>query len=196
MSSDGFLACLTRAARPACPWLRIATNSPWWTRVLLAAGAQRWQLPKDFVGRADFHAGLLEQADLTNADLAHAYLAHASLTRAELTGAILTGANLTRAILVGAILTRANLNGAMLTGEELTGANLTGVDLTGANLSESLGVEDAFLVNVVWSERTRWPAGLAAGIRERSEPLGGGRWRIMGSGNAGAETEAPLVPVG
>jgi hypothetical protein len=116
-----------RATRPAHPWLRVHA-SPWWTRVLLAAGA--------------------------------------------------------------------NLGDTYLHSTDLRGANLSSANLFDTSLRDTK-LSGAKLVAVVWSERTRWPSEeMAAGMRARSEPLGGGCWRVAGSGNTDADIQVPTLPVG
>ncbi|MFI6931543.1 pentapeptide repeat-containing protein [Streptomyces sp. NPDC050287] len=66
-------------------------------------------------------------------------------------------------------------------GADLADANLSHADLAGANLSH------ADLTEVVWSERTRWPDVLGESMRRRCVPIGGGKWRIQGAGNSGAD---------
>src|SRR5580704_10695634 len=143
---------------------------------------------------ADLHG-----ANLTNADLARADLAGADLTRAILVGADLARADLTRAILVGAILYGANLYSANLIRANLYDANLAGANLnhavlTRANLTAA-DLDHANLAQMLWSSGTLWPEDKASLMRERSEELRPGVWRVAGSGNADAETEGPLVPV-
>lgn len=89
----------------------------------------------------------------------------------------------------GALLSRADLAGADLSDADLVGADLVGADLVGAIL---IG---ANLLNVTWSVQTRWPDAVAAVMLERSVPIGGGQWRVQGSGNSGADLSVPPVPV-
>ncbi|MFE2470294.1 pentapeptide repeat-containing protein [Streptomyces mirabilis] len=72
--------------------------------------------------------------------------------------------------------------------------SLRGADLRGADLSEA-DPSDADLVGVTWSERTRWSVAVATLMRARSVPIGGGRYRVQGSGNSGADLSVPPVPV-
>jgi uncharacterized protein YjbI with pentapeptide repeats len=160
--ADTPLARLALAARPRRPWLRI-TASPWWTRVLLAAGA-RLRPPTEITsppaspprhtadptsenlneattpatpsGRFRPHADL-RLAFLPTEPLAGANLASANLTGAILTGAILTGANLAAANLTGANLAAANLAHAFLADANLTGATLIDANLAGATLIDA-----------------------------------------------------------
>ncbi|WP_415925795.1 pentapeptide repeat-containing protein [Streptomyces scabiei] len=154
---DTLVGRLALAARPTRPWLRIRASN-WWTRVLLAGGAQ-----------------------LTSLDSAN--FTDANLTAANLTSTNLTAANLTSVELADAELTDANLTRADLTGASLANAELADADLTDAELG------------ALWSERTRWPQAFAALMRYRSEPIGGGRYRVQGSGKSGAELSVPPVPV-
>ncbi|MFI6334871.1 pentapeptide repeat-containing protein [Streptomyces sp. NPDC050535] len=71
-----------------------------------------------------------------------------------------------------------------MSGTDLRGANLSGADPTNADL-----------VHVMWSEETGWPVAVAAAMRERSVPIGCGRYRVQGSGNSGADLSVPPVPV-
>jgi hypothetical protein len=48
---------------------------------------------------------------------------------------------------------------------------------------------------VLWSNGTLWPEVKASLMRDRSEELRPGVWRVVGSGHADAETEGPLVSV-
>lgn len=112
---DTFLGRLSTASRPARPWLRVHASNPlssWWTRVLLAGGAQLHSL----VG-----------VDLGTANLRGARLRHVALT----------GVYLFQANLRGADLRGADLLGADLRGADLRGANLTGVHL-GEQLSKAV----------------------------------------------------------
>ncbi|MFI8392458.1 pentapeptide repeat-containing protein [Streptomyces sp. NPDC085540] len=72
---------------------------------------------------------------------------------------------------------------------DLAGAQLTGADLTRADL------HDENLMEVTWSEQTRWPDDVAAVTRGRSVPIRGGRYRVLGSGSSGADLAVPPVPV-
>ncbi|MFI0453747.1 hypothetical protein, partial [Actinomadura sp. 6N118] len=58
------------------------------------------------------------------------------------------------------------------------------VDASGADLSalrvSDLAVLADVLAGVVWDERTVWPAGWRERVYLRSEPLGGGRYRVRG----------------
>ena len=74
-------------------------------------------------------------------------------------------------------------------GADLSGANLANADLRDANL------HDTDLAQVLWSSGTLWPEVKASLMRDRSEELRPGVWRVVGSGNADAETEGPLVSV-
>ncbi|WP_051055068.1 MULTISPECIES: pentapeptide repeat-containing protein [Kitasatospora] len=151
----------------------------------------------------------LRDADLRNADLRDADLRDANLTRADLSGANLRDADLTAADLSGADLTaadltRANLRAAYLNGANLTRADLSGTDLSGANLTGESRIgqvggmgpgRPTLLVNVTWSDETQWPDDVGSDMRRRSEPLGDGRYRVLGSGNSDAELGVSPVPV-
>ncbi|MGW1722342.1 pentapeptide repeat-containing protein [Streptomyces sp. NPDC002306] len=183
---------LVLAARPLRPWLRIRA-SQWWRRVLIAAGAQQaaWsqnQHGADLRG-ANLHGANLAGANLHGANLAGANLYDANLAGANLRSADLAGADLTIADLRDAHLVSANLHGAHIIDAELSGADLSDTNLSGAELS------GANLMRVTWSERTRWSGALALQMRARSVPIGGGKWRVEGSGNSGAALEVPPVPV-
>ena len=137
-------------------------------------------------------AALAAVAEAVLADLRSAALAIRALVGpvgADLYGANLANADLACADLAGADLTRADLYGADLYGANLVGADLTNADLRDANL------HDAGLAQVLWSCGTLWPEVEASLMRDRSEELRPGVWRVVGSGNADAETEGPLVPV-
>ena len=134
--------------------------------------------------RAAVLAAKANGANLYGANLVRANLYDANLANADLREAILTRANLTGADLRDAILTRADLYGT-----KLVGADLTNADLRDANL------HDADLAQVLWSSGTFWPEVKASLMRDRSEELRPGVWRVAGSGNADAETEGPLVSV-
>ena len=86
-------------------------------------------------------------------------------------------------------LTRADLFRADLRGADLTDADLTDADLRAARLT------GANLVEVLWSGRTLWPEEMASLMRDRSEELRPGVWRVVGSGNGEATADGPLVPV-
>jgi hypothetical protein len=79
----------------------------------------------------------------------------------------------------------AGARGAKLAGADLTGADLTGADLGGADLT-----------GMLWSVHTEWPGGMAKAMKARSEEVGPGIWRVVGSGTGDAEIDAPLTPVG
>lgn len=91
----------------------------------------------------------------------------------------------------------ARLNYADLHGADLHGANLVDADLRGAGLGNA-SLHGAILNGMRWSERTQWPKPeMAETMRARSEPLGGGLWRVLGSGNTGADIEiSPLAKQG
>jgi len=142
-------------------------------------------------------AALAAVAEAVLADLRNAALAIRALVGPV--GADLYDANLANADLRDAILTRANLTGAdlrdaILTRADLYGANLVGADLTNADLRDA-NLHDADLAQVLWSSGTLWPEVKASLMRDRSEELRPGVWRVVGSGNADAETEGPLVSV-
>jgi uncharacterized protein YjbI with pentapeptide repeats len=176
-------------------------------------------LHESILTNADLHHADLADADLTGADLSGADLRGADMRGAVLTGAVLTGADLSEANLTGAhlpaanlvradlcrviltsavltdvVLVEANLTGAHLRGTNLRSAILAGANLAGADLADAI-LTDADLARVLWSSGTSWPANMASLMRNRSEELRPGIWRVIGSGNAGAETEDPLVPV-
>ncbi|MGB6577127.1 MAG: pentapeptide repeat-containing protein [Streptosporangiaceae bacterium] len=136
----------------------------------------------------------LQGTDLTRANLVRANLYGATLVRANLYDANLTNADLRGAILTRAILTGADLHHAILTRADLYGADLVGADLTHADLREA-NLHDAALAQVLWSSGTLWPEVKAPLMRDRSEELRPGVWRVFGSGHADAETEDPLVSV-
>ena len=79
-------------------------------------------------------------------------------------------------------------------GADLYGANLVEADLTNADLRDA-NLHDADLAQLLWSSGTLWPEAKASLMRDRSEELRPGVWRVVGSGNADAETEGPLVTV-
>ncbi|WP_052425267.1 pentapeptide repeat-containing protein [Streptomyces fulvoviolaceus] len=209
---DTPLGRLALAAHPSRPWLHIQA-SPWWRRVLLAAGARQASWAGRALRGADLYQANLIRADLTGTCLADADLDGADLSgafrdAADLSGAHLDGVDLTRARLTNARLSEANLGGAdlveaILYGADLTGANLTGADLCRADMIgtyltcvnlDGADLSGAYLVNVTWSEQAVWPDELAVQMRARSVPLGRGKWRVEGSGNSGADVEVPLVP--
>jgi uncharacterized protein YjbI with pentapeptide repeats len=128
----------------------------------------------------------LTGAKLTGTELSDAELPGARMTGADLTDADLTGADLTDADLTRADLTRANLGGAYMTRARLGGARLFDADLTGADLG------DADLTEVLWSGETLWPENMASPMRDRSEKLRPGIWRVVRPGTADAEVENPL----
>jgi uncharacterized protein YjbI with pentapeptide repeats len=128
-------------------------------------------------------------ANLAGADLHDAFLTRASLTGADLHDAILTctdlvGANLACADLQNADLTRTDLHDANLACADLHDANLTRADLCGANLLGA-NLHDANLAQVLWSSRTLWPEAKASLMRNGSEELRPGVWRVIRSGNSG-----------
>jgi hypothetical protein len=76
------------------------------------------------------------------------------LIAGDMTGKDLSGAQLEGSVLrtlSGANLSAANLRGADLSDADLSNADLSSADLTGANL------QDAFLVGVIYDDKTRWP---------------------------------------
>ncbi|MFJ3673383.1 pentapeptide repeat-containing protein [Streptomyces sp. NPDC090106] len=146
------------------------------------------------LNRADLSGANLSGADLSGADLFGADLHGADLSGAYLRGAYLIGTDLSGANLNGAHLNRAHLNGANLSGANLSGAHLSGANLSDADLHDT-DLSDAMIVGTVWSVHTAWPVGVAEEMRERSVPIGGGRWQVQGSGTSGAEMSVPLVPV-
>ena len=161
------------------------------------------------LARADLTRAILFGADLQGTDLTRAGLARANLVGAILVGANLYGANLVRAnlyganlahadlrhaILIRANLTNADLRDAILIRADLYGANLIGADLTNADLRDA-SLHDADLAQVLWSSGTLWPEVKASLMRDRSEELRPGVWRVVGSGHADAETEGPLVSI-
>src|SRR6266568_1642326 len=209
--ADSFASrVIAAAARPARPWLHITVSSRV-ARFLVAAGARPaparrgGNLRNAAWSGADLTGADLRRADLDGADLTGADLTGAILARADLGGAILARANLGGAILVGAILARADLHAATLDGADLgdatldgadlgdatlIGANLTGADLAGATLG------GADLTGMLWSVHTEWPGAMAKAMKARSEEVRPGIWRVVGSGTADAEIDAPLTPAG
>ncbi|WP_308012337.1 pentapeptide repeat-containing protein [Actinacidiphila acidipaludis] len=147
------------AARTGRPWLRVQT-SDWWSRVLVAAGAQLRDdepaPPAATTGpvnpeppRVPLRTGakgpLLREdvADLVargargglrGADLRGAVMVGANLRVTDLETVNLSNADLRNAALIGANLTDATLTGTILTGATLSGANLTRANLTGARM--------------------------------------------------------------
>jgi hypothetical protein len=182
--AESLISRVAAAARPARPWVHI-NASPQVARFLIAAGARpgRTKLPRAGLTTAELAYPNLREAILTSTDLHHADLAGADLRGADLRGADLRGADLRGADLRGAILTGAILTDAVLVEANLTGAYLRATNLRGAILT------GADLAQVLWSSGTLWPTDMASLIRDRSEELRPGIWRVTGSGNAGAETE-------
>src|SRR6266568_4649321 len=199
--ADSFASrVVAAAARPARPWLHITVSSRV-ARFLVAAGARpaparrggnlrnaAWS-GADLTG-ADLDGADLTGADLTGANLGGAILARATLGGADLGDANLGGADLGDATLIGANLTDANLAGANLAEAILIDANLTGADLTGVTLG------GADLTGMLWSVHTEWPGAMAKAMKARSEEVRPGIWRVVGSGTADAEIDAPLTPAG
>ena len=107
----------------------------------------------------------------------------------DLRGAVLSGADLSQVDLHGA-----DLSGAILRGADLTGADLTSANLTNAILYEA-DLSDAGLVGVLWSATTRWPKDVMTAMKERSDEVRPGVWRVAGSGGADVEVGTPLVTV-
>ncbi|WP_222106066.1 pentapeptide repeat-containing protein [Catellatospora sichuanensis] len=130
----------------------------------------------------------LQGADLAGADLRFADLSDAGgvgCVGAELAGANLAGADLRQADLGPVVdLRRANLSGADLSGQSLTGApevgisTLAGAMLHGADLSGVALVAD--LGGATWNTATRWPAYAASRIRELSDQMADGTFRVSG----------------
>jgi hypothetical protein len=130
----------------------------------------------------------LQGADLAGADLRYADLSQAGgvwCVGAELAGANLAGADLRQADLGPAVdLSRADLSGANLSGQSLTGApevglsTLVGATLHGADLSGVALIAD--LGGATWNTATRWPAYAANRIRELSERMADGTFRVRG----------------
>jgi Pentapeptide repeats (8 copies) len=141
---------------------------------------------------ADAHRDLELTALAAMAEAVLADLRSVALAIKALVGPVgvdLAGANLVRANLYDANLNRADLDHAVLARANLAGADLTNADLRGATL------HDANLAQVLWSSGTLWPEDKASLMRDRSEELRPGVWRVVGSGTADAETEGPLAPV-
>jgi uncharacterized protein YjbI with pentapeptide repeats len=126
----------------------------------------------------------LAGARLTDARLTSAYLARANLAGARLAAADLTNADLTRANLTRADLTNAHLTGAWLADTFLADADLTGADLTRADLSDArlakARLARATLDAALWTERTTWPDDIADRIRQGSDEIRPGIYRVRG----------------
>jgi Pentapeptide repeats (8 copies) len=192
------------AARPTRPWLHV-NASPRVARFLVEAGARRGKV---LLGNVDLRredpcsssqhrvgvAGKPSSADPRSVDLRGAVLSGADLSQVDLHGADLSGAILRDADLTGADLSYVGLRGADLTGADLTSANLTSADLTNASLYEA-DLSDAGLVGVLWSATTRWPKDVMTAMKERSDEVRPGVWRVAGSGGADVEVGTPLVTV-
>jgi uncharacterized protein YjbI with pentapeptide repeats len=139
--------------------------------------------------RSLFGSASFRKAVLTGAQLQGGSFVRADFSDADLRGANLYGADLTGAVLVNARMQGADLNFAMLTGANLVGARLEAfrgdiqlraVDglrygphggattMCGANLT------GAALVDAVYDENTRWPAGFNPERHGAEHPAG--RW--------------------
>jgi uncharacterized protein YjbI with pentapeptide repeats len=169
------------------------------------------EISTDDLRKADLSHSNLSGAVLSGANMHHARLRGAdlrgaNLTKANLTGADLRGANLTEANLIGADLRGASMLLARLTRADLRGADLRGADLRYASLiglrdwaAMPVDLREAALTDilngVLWSDTTRWPWGTANTMRQLSEELRPGEWRVVGSGSANAEVDTPQVPV-
>ena len=117
------------------------------------------------------HRAILESLDLSgvnasDADFRGAILSLGTLDEAILDRAVLVDCRAERASLRGASLVDAALlcggfSGADFAGADLTGANITGAVFAGASLIGATvrceGIEQADLVNAVYSKDTVWP---------------------------------------
>jgi hypothetical protein len=196
----GALARLDDTSAPVPPH---GSGSPWSSKLLHAIA--RTDPPLNISPGSDLAGADLRNADLRGVNLRRANLVRANLCSADLSGADLFIAKLVDAKLDGARASHANLRhadlrgadlrGADLRGADLSGAMLLGADLTGADLS-SVDLTDANVVEVTWSERTRWPTlELTQDMWRRSNAIGGDRWRVTRPGSTGAGIAVPPLPV-
>ena len=102
------------------------------------------------------------------------------LRAANLRESRLDEANLSGVDLHGADLRRAGLRWADLSGADLTHALLDGADLCGANLAAAL-VTEASLAGARWSTQTRWSNGQETTVREQSDEISPGVFRVRGA---------------
>lgn len=183
--ADTLLGRITLAMRPRRPWLTVRA-SDWWTRVLVAVGAQLRpaqaatphpsQAPRP--ARAD-HARRPAQPGLVMGYPGQPGHPQPGPSQQPQTGP------------GSVVLPPSDLRGANLTGANLIGAHLTDADLTDANLSEAT-IFGTTLDGATWTDQAIW-GDWGSQMRAQSEPLGDGRYRIRRSGNSGADTPAPHV---
>ena len=94
------------------------------------------------------------------------------LSGKDLRGKDLRGRDLDRARLADAHLEKADLTGAGLENADLTGAFLDGARFQEARLSQ------AKFARSQWSDTTAWPPSVGQAIRDSSEQVAPGRYRV------------------
>lgn len=142
---------------------------------------------------ADLRGANLRGANLNGANLNGAYLRDATLADAGLIEAHLNSADLTGATLADAELCDADLTGAYLTAAHLTATRFHSTNLTDADLSRAFGLEVRWLAGARWSRGTMWPEYLRDRIREGSEEIGAGTYRVRSDESPDHET-SPRFP--
>jgi hypothetical protein len=110
--------------------------------------------------KAHLETAILRETDLTGADLNEAHLEEAYLGGAVLRGANLVGAHLEKANLVGAHLQGAFVREARLKQTVLGAAHLEGMHIEGGDLSETVGLRQEQLSEVLGDTQTILPAEL------------------------------------
>ncbi len=126
---------------------------------LSGADLQGARLSDADLTRADFRGAKLSGADLRGVNFFYSDFVGADLQGADLRRVDLSGADFRKVNFKGAKLTNAILGGARLNQANLSEAELVGVDLRHADLSESIGLTQAQLKNIIVDGKTRFPEG-------------------------------------